>query len=323
MGDRHQIAGNATCIRVGRMLEPWPRAERIAIVRNPRSGTAPEPSALATAARNADLRVTVADAPAGPAFTPWVRRVAADYDIIVAAGGDGTVSSVASAVANAGKTLAIIPTGTLNHFARDLGIPADVDSAAAVIATGRERRLDVGVINDRVFINNVSIGNYPRMVHEREAIEKRGHSRTVSTTIAVAKTWWHLRKLTVVLDIDGRQEIRRSPFIVVGNGSYVLSGLSLGKREQISDGTLSLYVAPAMGRIGVLSLPFRALTGTLERHEQFETHSAKTITATLRQRRIGVGIDGEVHELDTPLEIAVRRNALRVLVPGDLDQDKR
>lgn len=304
------------------MLEPWPRrAERIAIVRNPRSGTAPEPSVLAKAARHADIQVTVADAPVGSAFLPWVRRVAADYDIVVAAGGDGTVSAVATAVANAGKTLAIIPTGTLNHFARDLGIPDDVEAAAAVIATGRERRVDVGVINDHVFINNVSIGNYPRMVHEREAIEKRGHSRTLSTTVAVARTWWHLRKLTVVLEIDGRHEIRRSPFIVVGNGSYLLSGLSLGKRDEISDGKLSLYIAPSMGRIGVLSLPFRALIGTLEGHEQFEVHRATTITATLRQRRIGVAIDGEVQELDTPLNLAVRRQALRVIVPFDSAQD--
>jgi len=304
------------------MLAPLPKERRIAIVRNPNSGSAAEPSALATAARQANVQVTVADAPSGPAFGPWVRRVAADYDIVVAAGGDGTVSTVAAAVASAGKTLAIIPTGTLNHFARDLGIPTEVEAAVAVISAGREHRVDIGVINDHVFINNVSIGNYPRMVHEREAIERRGHTRTMSTTIAVAKTWWHLRKLTVALDIDGRQEIRRSPFFIVGNGSYSLSGLSLGKRDQIADGTLSLYIAPAMGRIGVLSLPFRALAGTLERLEQFETHHATTITATLRQRRIGVAIDGELHELDTPLTLNVRRKALKVLVPFDSAQGK-
>lgn len=297
------------------MLAPLPRDRRVAIIRNPRSGSAAEPSALAKAAMSADVQVTVADAPDGAAFDPWVRRVAADYDVVVAAGGDGTVSTVAAAVAKAGKTLAIIPTGTLNHFARDLGIPADLDAAAAVIANGHERRVDVGTINDHVFINNVSIGNYPRMVHEREAIEQRGHSRTVATTIAVAKTWWHLRKLNVVLDVDGRHSIRSSPFIIIGNGSYSLSGLSLGKRDQIGDGKLSLYIAPAMGRVGVLALPFRALTGTLEHLERFDVECASTITATFRRPRLGVAIDGEVHELESPLQLAVRRNALRVLVP--------
>ena len=277
------------------MLAWNPRTERIAVVRNPRSGTAAEPSILSQAALRSGVQVTVADAPSGAAFMPWIRRLAADYDVLVAAGGDGTVSAVAAAVANAGKVLGIIPTGTLNHFARDLGIPTEIDQAAMVIASGRVRAVDMGSINDHLFINTVSIGNYPRMVHEREAIEKRGHSRTVATTIAVARTWWHLRKLTVVLDIDGRQLIRRSPFIVVGNGSYGLSGLSLGKREKVSDGKLSLYLAPPMGRLGVLSLPFRALFGTLEHHEQFETHCASEITMTLRQRRVGVAIDGEVH----------------------------
>jgi diacylglycerol kinase family enzyme len=235
----------------------------------------------------------------------------------VAAGGDGTVSTVAAAVARAGKTLAILPTGTLNHFARDAGIPFDLDAAAAVIAGGRARAVDIGVINDHVFLNNVSIGNYPRMVHDREALEERGHTRPVAAAMAIARTWWNLRKLTVALDIDGRRLIRRSPFIVAGNGEYLLSGLSLGTRPQISDGRLSLYVAPPTGRVGALALPLRAMIGTLDRYEQFETHTATMITAAFRHRRIGVAIDGEVCDLETPLHLTVRRGALRLLVPVD------
>jgi diacylglycerol kinase family enzyme len=290
---------------------------RIAVVRNPRSGTAPEASDLARAAHIAHIPVTVADAPEGAAFKPWLQRIAADFDVVVAAGGDGTVSAVAAAVARAGKALGIIPTGTLNHFARDLGIPTDIDEASAVIAAGHERKVDVGVVNDFVFLNNVSLGNYPRMVHEREALEQHGRSHTIATAIATARTWWHLRKLTVALDIDGRSIVRRSPFIVVGNGSYVLSGLALGKREQINDGRLSLYVAPSIGRLGALALPIRALAGGLERYEQFETISARKITATLARQRIAAAIDGEVVELTSPLELAIRRNALRVVVPFD------
>jgi diacylglycerol kinase family enzyme len=120
-----------------------------------------------------------------------------------------------------------------------------------------------------------------------------------------------------MLAIDGREIIRRSPFIVVGNGSYDLSGLSLGKREEISDGRLSLYVAPSTGRIGVLSLPFRALVGRLEEYERFETICADKITAAFRHRRIETGIDGEVRILEAPLDFEVRRGALRVLVPFD------
>ena len=208
-----------------------------------------------------------------------------------------------------------IPTGTLNHFARDAGIPTAIDQAIAVIGAGRERACDVGFVNGNVFLNNVSLGSYPRMVHERDGLEQNGRSRTVATAIAVSRTWWRLRKLTAMLAVDGQQVLRRSPFIVVGNGSYVLSGLSLGRRDQIADGRLSLYVAPSTGRIGVLSLPFRALAGRLEEYERFETFCAERITATFRHRRIETGIDGEVRVLESPLNFEVRRGALRVLVP--------
>jgi len=126
-----------------------------------------------------------------------------------------------------------------------------------------------------------------------------------------------LRKLAVVLTIDdGKTVVRRSPFIVVGNGSYTLSGLALGRREHISDGQLSLYVAPSTGRLGALWLPIRALAGTLERHEQFETFCASTINAVFAHRAMTAAIDGEVAELTSPLEIAIRRKVLRVITPA-------
>ena len=289
---------------------------RVAIVRNPRSGSAPELATLEQARRAAGLAADIVDMPEQEIDT-WLDRLAAGCDVLVAAGGDGTVSAAATAAVRSGKTLAILPTGTLNHFARDAGIPTELEQAMAVIGSGRERAFDVGLVNEQFFLNNVSLGSYPRMVHHRDALEARGRSRPVAAAVAVARTWWHLRKLTAMLSIDDREIVRRSPFIVVGNGSYVLSGLSLGKREEISDGRLSLYVAPSTGRIGVLSLPFRALAGRLEEYERFETICARKITARFRHRRIETGIDGEVRILESPLNFEVRRSALRVLVPFD------
>jgi diacylglycerol kinase family enzyme len=294
----------------------WPR-RRIAIVRNPRSGSAPDRAALDEALRSAGIDAEIVDVPEAALTTWWLDRVASGHDVLVAAGGDGTVSTVAAAAVRAGRTLAIIPTGTLNHFARDAGIPTEIDQAIAVIARGQERVVDVGAVNGHTFLNNVSLGSYPRMVHARDDLEQHGRSRPVATAIAVARTWWHLRKLNAMLKIDGRHLQRRSPFIVIGNGSYVLSGLSLGRREQIADGRLSLYVAPSTGRVGALSLPFRALAGRLERYERFETFSAEWITARFRHRRIETGIDGEVRVLESPLHFEVWREALRVLVPAE------
>jgi diacylglycerol kinase family enzyme len=295
---------------------PESTRSRIAVVRNPQSGSAPARSALEKALSAASLAADIVDLPKVDVESR-LDRIVPCCEVIAVAGGDGTVSTVAAAVARAGNTLAVIPTGTLNHFARDAGIPTAIDQAIALIDTGRTRVFDLGVVNGHIFLNNVSLGSYPRMVHERDGLEQSGRSRPLATTIAVARTWWRLRKLTAELSMDGRPLIRRSPFIVVGNGGYTLSGLSLGSRDEISDGRLSLYVAPSTGRIGALSLPFRALAGRLERYERFETFRAERITATFHHHRIETGIDGEVRILESPLNFEVRRGALRVLVPQE------
>lgn len=292
-----------------------PRGRRIAIVRNPRSGTAVETATLEQATREAGLSADILDTPDGPGLDEWLDRAARTYDVIAAAGGDGTVSAVAAGVARAGKILAVIPTGTLNHFAHDAGIPTELGPALSLLRTGVARGVDAGFVNDHFFLNNVSLGSYPRMVHERTVLEQRGRSRRLASMIAVGKTWWRLRSITASIDIDGRDLIRRSPFIVVGNGSYVLSGFSLGRRENISDHQLSLYVAPRAGRLGALSLPLRALVGTLEQYEQFEAMRATQITIAFRQRHVVAGIDGEVRELASPLRFVVKPGALQVMLP--------
>jgi diacylglycerol kinase family enzyme len=298
----------------------------IAIVRNPGSGSAVQTAVLEQVLHGAGVSAQILDTPSGRTDHEWIDRIAASHDVIAAAGGDGTVSAVAAAVARANKTLAVIPMGTLNHFARDAGIPTELDAAVALLRTGVPRAFDAGVVNDHFFLNNVSLGSYPLMVHERTALEQRGHSRRIAGLVAVARTWWRLRSLTAVLTVDDRdgesggpriQHLsRRSPFIVVGNGGYVLSGFALGKRDNISDGQLSLYVAPRAGRLGAASIPFRALLGRLERYEQFETLTAREITIALRHRHVLAGIDGEVHELESPLRFAVRPGALQVMVPS-------
>ena len=288
---------------------------RLAVVRNPNSGSAVDRATLEKAFASAGLCAHVVDS-RRRSVADALNEIADKYDVFVAAGGDGTVSAVAAAAEKAGKRLAIIPAGTLNHFARDAGIPSGIDQAIAVIRNGVERGIDVGTVNGHFFLNNVSLGSYPRMVDVREALERRGRSHTIATTIAVAKTWWRLRKLTASLNVDDRVMVRRSPFFVIGNGSYTLSGFALGKRERISDGQLCLYIAPAMGRLGVLTLPMRALIGTLENHEQFETMCATQIMAAFHHPRVSAAIDGEVLELQTPLDFSIRRNALRLLVPA-------
>lgn len=287
----------------------------IAIVRNPESGSALDRDALTQALDGQGVAADILDIPDGGNFEAWIDGVAAKYDLIVATGGDGTVSSVAAAAARAGKTFGVIPSGTLNHFARDAGIPLELDQAVAVLRSGAPRPVDYGMVNDQFFLNNVSIGNYPRMVRKRDAFEERGRSKRIAGLMAVAQTWWDLRNVTASITTDDLNLVRRSPFILIGNGSYVLSGFALGKRETISDHQLSLYVAPSTGRLGVLSLPLRALVSGLDRYEQFESFSTKKISITLRHPRVLAGIDGEVRELASPLRFEIKSGALQVLLP--------
>lgn len=294
--------------------------ERIAIVRNPRSGTAPEVAALEQALSKARVSARICNIPDGQDIDAWLDRLANDFDVIAASGGDGTVSSVANAIAKADRTLAVLPTGTLNHFARDTGIPTDLDAAIELLRTGRQQRVDVGTVNGRLFPNNVSLGNYPRMVRERTGLVRRGIPKRVAGAIAAFDTWWDLRNMSFALTLDGQDLFRRSPFIVIANGSYDLSGLNVGERPQINDGRLSVYIAPRSGRLGALMLPLRALAGTLEQHDQFETLSATAMSATIRHSRSAAGIDGELRDLESPLEFGIRRQALRVLVPRKADQ---
>ena len=148
------------------MPEPDPHAKRIAIVRNPRSGTAVATETLQHALNDAGVTAEILDTPSGPELDGWLDRIANKYDVIAAAGGDGTVSSVAAGVARAGKTLAVIPTGTLNHFALDAGIPTELGQAVALLRTGVQRGVDAGFVNNRFFLNNVSteisdVGYFP------------------------------------------------------------------------------------------------------------------------------------------------------------------
>jgi len=242
-------------------------------------------------------------------------KAAAD-EIIVAAGGDGTVSAVAAVAVRIGATLGVLPLGTRNHFARDLGLPLDVTDAASTIRRGAIRTVDVGELNGRIFVNNASLGIYARMVWERRAEERRGYGTWTAFSIALAKTWWAYRTLTVQLSLDGRPLLRRSPFVFIGNGEYQAEGIGLGARPSLETGRLSAYVAPECGRVELLAMPVRALAGRLSPEVKFEAFTAREITIEPSRSRIALALDGEIVVARPPLRCRIRPRALRVLTPA-------
>jgi YegS/Rv2252/BmrU family lipid kinase len=239
-------------------------------------------------------------------------------DLLVAAGGDGTVSAVASLLAGSGAALGILPMGTLNHFARDLGVPLELDRAVEVIASGKPVPVDVGEVNGRAFINNASLGIYPDIVRDRIKRQQRlGHGKYWAMLWATLKVLGRGPFMRLGLELDGQALHCRSPFVFVGNNDYVMEGFHIGKRASVRDGRLSVYTTRRTGRWPLLALAMRALLGRLRQADDFSSARAQRVLVESRRRRLLVATDGEVTALDTPLEFRVRPGGLQVMLPKD------
>ena len=242
------------------------------------------------------------------------RDASARAAIVVAAGGDGTVSSVAAAVVGSPAALGVLPLGTLNHFARDLHIPLDLAAAISVVVAGHIHQVDVGQVNDRVFVNNSSIGIYPSIVEEREALRRRGHRKWPAMALAALRVLREYRGVTVSVDIDGRRLTWRTPFVFVGNNEYDIDGLRVGARARLDEGWLVVYRAPRVRARQLPALVAKALLGRRQAGD-FEILPAGEIWIDAGARRVQVAIDGEVLSMPGPLHYRARPRALRVVVP--------
>jgi diacylglycerol kinase family enzyme len=244
------------------------------------------------------------------------RQAAGRGDTLIAAGGDGTVGAVAAVAVETGLTFGVLPTGTLNHFAKDLGVPTDLAGAVGTIVAGRVQAIDVGEVNGRIFVNNSSLGIYPRMVWERDAEQRRGRRKATAFGIAMLRTWRNYQTFAGRLLIDGTPHVVRTPFIFIGNNEYVAEGFKLGARTSIDQGRLSVFVAPECGRFEILALPLRALLRRLDPEAHLARFTASELDVELARSRVSVALDGEVTILRTPLRYRIRRGALRTLVPS-------
>jgi diacylglycerol kinase family enzyme len=241
-------------------------------------------------------------------------------DAIVAGGGDGTVSTVAAALAGGPIALGVLPLGTLNHFAKDMQLPLELEPAIERIARGELRRIDVGEVNGRVFINNSSLGLYPDIVRERERQQRRlGRGRWPALVWATIGALRRFPFLTVRLSVDGREGLRRTPFVFIGNNVYRMEGFAIGERERLDSGCLSLYVAQRAGRLRLLLLALRALFGKLEQARDFDAMRAAEIDVESRRRRLRVATDGEITAMAPPLRYRIRPASLTVIAGGPPD----
>lgn len=251
------------------------------------------------------------------------RALAQKCDAIVAGGGDGTVNAIASNLAGLPTALGVVPLGTLNHFARDSGVPIDPAEALNAIAGGYTAQLDVGEVNGHIFLNNSSIGMYVDMVLDRERQQTRlGRGKWPAFAWAMIGTLKRYPFLTVNLTIDGKAVLHRTPFVFVGNNAYLTEGLHIGQRTGLRGGELSAYVADHAGRWRLLTLGLRALLGRLREARDFRVFSSTALRVDARQRHLRVALDGELRRLNTPLLYRSQAGALRVILPLPIAKDE-
>jgi diacylglycerol kinase family enzyme len=247
---------------------------------------------------------------------PEIARAMRDegFDCIVAGGGDGTVSAVAAQLAGHRSALGVLPLGTLNHFARDIGMPLDTEEAIAAICTGEVRAVDVASVNGKVFINNSSLGLYPDQARLRQ-VWRAKIGRWPALIIASIIVLSRFPFLRVRAEFNGKRISRRCPMMLVSNNEYKLEPGKLTERERLDKGVLGVYLLRDEGRTGLLRIALHSLAYSLEESASFEIDTATEVVVTTRQRRIRVALDGEVYKLDTPLRYTSMPASLRVIAP--------
>jgi YegS/Rv2252/BmrU family lipid kinase len=236
--------------------------------------------------------------------------------LLIVGGGDGTVSAAASAVAGTETRLGILPLGTLNHFARDLGIPIDLDEAAKLIAASSERRVDVAEMNGRMFINNSAIGLYPLMVVDRDLQRKKlGRSKRIAMIVASIRTLARFNHQRLTLTVNDEKERVDTPLLFVGNNDYRIDIGAPGQRESLEDGQLCVMVMRKKTRRGLIAASIRALFNRTREDDMERIDGVERLRVSSHRSYLAVSLDGEVVRVQPPLDYRIRKAALRVVAP--------
>jgi len=237
---------------------------------------------------------------------------------VVAGGGDGTVNAVAGKLAGTDTPLGVLPMGTLNHFAKDAGIPLNLAAAVRNLFTGQVTRVDVGEVNRRVFVNNSGVGFYPHFVRQREEQEKHGHVKRVAFMLALRAVVRRYIRLRIKVRMDQADALEHvTPFLFVGNNRYQTSGLRIGTRSGLDSGRLWVCTAPTLGRRHVITVAMRTLFGGAT-DQELSAFEAQELWVEPGTARVNVSTDGEVSIMDAPLHYKIRPRALGVVVPNQV-----
>jgi diacylglycerol kinase family enzyme len=235
---------------------------------------------------------------------------------IIVAGGDGTIATAASLVANTDLELAILPGGTLNHFAKDHNIPTDLGKAAMAAADGVVAGADVAYVNDSLFLNTSSIGAYVTFVRVRERFERHLGYR-IASFFALIRTLAGLRTFTVTLEVEGTKKMYRSSMVFIGVGERELKLPILGNRVKNGKHALHVMIVGGRRRARLFALALAGIakgTREAEKIREFDDFLVESCRIDLTRPHTLIGLDGELKEMRTPLDYRMERDALRIVV---------
>lgn len=241
--------------------------------------------------------------------------------VLVAAGGDGTINTVAHQAVLQGCLFGVLPQGTFNYFGRTHGIPEDLNDAVRALVNARVTPVQVGVVNDRIFLVNASVGLYPALLEARENDKRQyGRSRVVAILSALKTALGHHRPLRITLETEGIVRKLRTATLFVGNNELQMEQVGMEPlKVALEEGELAAIAPRSVGRFGMIGLLLRGALGRLGDADNVLTFSFKRLVvrhARLSPRRtIKVATDGEVTRMTMPLEFRVLEGRLALLKP--------
>jgi len=241
-----------------------------------------------------------------------------DIDAVIAGGGDGSIRAVASVLAGTSVPLGIIPLGTRNHFAKDLGLRLDVEGAAETIASGQARMVDLGEVNGEIFINNSSIGIYPYLIIERDRRRARdGIAKWMAMVPAFLRMLRHFPRRRLRISAQDFARPYRTPCLFVGNNEYGMELFTFGRRHRLDAGRLWFYVVKPRTPLAFFWMVWRMSFGRINEARDLDRFELAEAEVSARAIQLSVALDGEVSFMHTPLHYRSRAQALRVIVPGN------
>lgn len=245
------------------------------------------------------------------------QAVAEGFHVVVAAGGDGTQSAIAGALAGTDTIMGVLPGGTFNYFARDLGVGEDLPEALSTICEARVEAIDIGRIDDLVFLNNVSLGAYPQILKTRESIYRRwGRSRIAAYWSVLVALRRLRRPMTLTAIVDGQSRQFTTALLFVARSAYQLNSFGLDGAEAIRAGRFAVLIAQARQPLPLIHAAFRLAFGLTAKDSDFELILTDALTIDTGRRQL-IAHDGEKSVMTSPLHLAVWHGGLRVLLPAD------